>query len=231
MQRFDLYTHIHKAIRALLFDTIEVVGRTDFRRADELAGTFATVRRTIRLTREHAEHEDREIHPILHRLAPEVAADLEAGHDRFDGVDMEVEKLLARMEGANTTSDERVSLGRKLHDLLGPLVADHLLHMAMEEARANRLLWAHLNDDELLAIQDRILATIPPHEVSEWLELLIVAGNLTERAALLAGLRASVPTDVFEGLTRAARARVGEDMWAEILRAADALGGAPASRV
>jgi hypothetical protein len=230
MQRFDLYTHVHKAIRALLFDTVEVVGRTDFRQAGELPAMFAAVRQMIRLTREHAEHEDREVHPLLHRLAPELAADLEAGHDRFQGIDAEIEKLLLRLESASTSSDERVSLGRKLHDMVGPLVADHLMHMALEEGRGNRILWAHLGDDELLALQGRIIAAIPPHEVSEWVELMVSAGNLPERAALIARLRAAVPAGAFESATARARATVGALLWSETLQAADALADANVAR-
>src|SRR5262245_6427048 len=148
MARFDLYTHVHKALRALLFDAVSAVGRTDFARESELPATLAALRRTLRLARRHAEHEDRDIHPLLHRLAPELAADLEAGHERFEGVERELEGWLTRIEGASPA--ERVSLGRRVHETLGGLVAEHLRHMALEESRANRVLWAHLSDAELL---------------------------------------------------------------------------------
>ena len=45
MQRFDLYTPVHKAIRVLLFDAVEIVGRTDFRRTSELPALLANMRR------------------------------------------------------------------------------------------------------------------------------------------------------------------------------------------
>jgi hypothetical protein len=228
MQRFDIYTLVHKAVRALLFDTVEAVGRTDFSRTAELPATLAAVRRTSRLTHAHAEHEDREIHPFFHRVAPEFAAELEAGHDRFDGAEAELEKLLARLENPNASVEERVSLGRKLHDLIGPLAADHLVHMAVEETRGNRLLWAHHTDAELQALQGRILAAIPPDEASAWLELMVRAGNLTERAGLIASVRAAVPPAAFAGLTAAARAGVGERAWNEAVEAANALAPATA---
>src|SRR5262245_14149357 len=115
MTRFDLYTHAHKAVRILLFDAVAALGRTDFGREFELPATLATVRRALRLARRHAEHEDREIHPLLHRLAPELAADLEAGHERFDGMDREIERSLARLESAGAA--ERVSLGARIQRL------------------------------------------------------------------------------------------------------------------
>jgi len=226
MTRFDIYTHIHKAIRVVLFDTVATVGRTDFGREAELPATSAAIRRMIRLTHLHAQHEDREIHPLLHRLAPEVAADLEAGHDRFDGIDREIEGCLTRMEGE--TSAVRISLGRRVHEMLGGLVADHLEHMALEESRANRILWAHLTDAELLALQDRVMGAIGPEEMTEWVELLIPAGNLTERAGLVAALRGVMPAEAFDALTAPGRARLGEAGWSETLEAAGALAAAQA---
>ena len=224
MARFDLYTHVHKAIRVLLFDAVTAVGRTDFGRESELPATLATVRRTIRLTRLHAEHEGRDIHPILHRLAPELAADLEAAHDRLEGMDREIESCLARMEGA--PAPERVSLGRRVHEKLGGLVADHLQHMALEESRGNRVLWAHLSDAELLAVQDRVMAAIGPVELAEWVELMIPAGNLGERAGLVAALGAALPAEAFASLTAPARSRLGEARWNETLAAAEAFASA-----
>src|SRR5262245_33953069 len=110
MTRFDLYTHVHKAIRALLFDALQTVGRTDFARESELPTVLVSVRRTIRLAHLHAQHEDREIHPLLYRLAPAEAAGLEAGHERFDGIEREIERDLTRLESAAPAV--RVSLGR-----------------------------------------------------------------------------------------------------------------------
>jgi len=222
--RFDVYTHVHKGIRVLLFDTVATVGRTDFGREAELPAAIATIRRTLRLTRLHAEHEDREIHPLLHELAPEVAADLEATHDRFDGIEREIEGCLGRMEGA--TPELSISLGRRVHEILGGLVADHLEHMALEESRANRVLWANLTDAELLAVQERVMAAIGSEEMAEWVELMIPAGNLTERAGLVAALQAVMPAEAFDALTAPGRALLGEAGWSETLEAAEALAAA-----
>jgi len=198
MTRFDLYTHAHKALHALLFDALANVGRTDFEQGLGVPAAAAAVRRAVRLAARHTRHEDREIHPILHRLAPAVAADLEATHDRLDGLDRGIESLLARLGSAGPT--ERGSVGRKLHETLGHLVGEHLLHMNVEETRVSRILWAHLSDEELVRLQDRILASVDPAERSEWIEWLLLAGNPAERASLLAALerarveRAGVPS-------------------------------------
>jgi hypothetical protein len=112
--------------------------------------------------------------------------------------------------------------------------------MLQEETRANRVLWAHTTDAVLLAVQGEILAAIPPEELADWTELMLVAGNLTERAELLAGLRAAVPAEVFAALTAPAEHRLGAEAWARALSVERALpaqnalaadGSAPAGAV
>lgn len=211
MRRFDLYHHVHKAVRGLWFDALAAVQRTDFTNDAEVVATSAVLRRTMRLAQLHAEHEDHAIHPVLHRLAPDLAADLEAGHDRFEGLDKEIERDLTRV--STSTPAERASLGVRIQDRLTALVADHLMHMSIEESRANRVLWAHHTDAELVAIQDQILAAMPPAEIAEWLDWMLPAGNRPERVGLLGALMPAVPPHVFEGLTAGARARLGEAEW------------------
>ncbi|MBL8858108.1 MAG: hypothetical protein JNL28_06385 [Planctomycetes bacterium] len=219
MTRFDLYTHVHKAVRALLFDAVEAVSRADFERDFEVSAALCAVRRTLRLLGSHARHEDEAIHPLLHRVAPDLGADLEAAHDKFDGLEREVEVLLARIESGHAA--ERVPLARRLHEMLCGMTAEHLVHMGVEETRSNRMLWAHFTDEELAAAQERIVSSVSPEEMSEWLEWMIPAGNWGERVDLMSEMRAAVPADVFAGLTSRARAMVGDRMWRELLAEAD----------
>ena len=194
MTRFDLYAHVHKALRVLFLETLAAAGRTDFENPLELPALASTVRRTARLASGHAEHEDRAIHPLLHRHAPELAADLEAGHDRYEGLERKLEETLVALERAEPA--QRAALGRQLAETLDAYVADNVTHMRLEETRANRVLWAHLDDGELIAIQGQILAGMTPAQIEEMVELMLAAGNARERAALLTALAAKSNTQV-----------------------------------
>jgi hypothetical protein len=229
MTRFDLYTHVHKAIRLLLFDAVDTVGRTDFSRDEDIEPVLFAVRRTLRMMHAHAHHEDEAIHPVLHRVAPDLAAELEAAHDKFDGLGREIEAGLVRI--GRGSASERVSLGRRLHDMLGILVAEYLFHMAAEESRANRMLWAHLTDAELIDVQGRIMNTISPEEMRDWIEWMIQAGNWNERVDLVAALRGTVPAEVFGPLTERGRAAVGEAQWSALICGAEERSSGRASSV
>ncbi|BDG05298.1 hemerythrin domain-containing protein [Anaeromyxobacter oryzae] len=212
MSRVDLYGTVHKGIRGLLAGTAALAGRTDFARAEEAARAAAEVRRLLGFLDEHAHHEDTWVMPEVARIAPELHADLAADHVRTDGLHRELAGLAARVEGA--TEAERVSLGARIHERLWRLAAEHLRHMAREEADAQRVLWAHRTDEELGQLHGRLLASIPPARMAEWSAIILPALATRERAGMLAGMRAAMPPPVFERITAPARDALGPVEWA-----------------
>ena len=187
--RFDLYTPIHKAIRQILFDLSSMEGRTDY---DDRAccATFADrATRALQLVSEHAAHEDREVLPELKRHAPAVEARLSAQHVELESI---AEEVLARAAALDTASDaERRSAGAAMHVLVNRLVSGHLEHMAFEESDANGALWTAFADPELVAMHGRILSSITPPRMAEWMQWMLPALNPSERSRL-----ASAPSRV-----------------------------------
>lgn len=215
MQRFDLYRPIHKAIRTLLFETTQLCARCDFGHAGDGARAAAAVRRLADFLHEHAAHEDAVIAPELERLSPELAADLRNDHARIAGLEAELVALSERLGGA--TDSERVSLGRRIQDRLGRLVAEHLAHLEREECQVNRILWAHLDDGRLRELEERIVASIPPARTAEWLAVLLPAVSRPECAAILGGVAQAVPPVAFAELTASARVALGPERWSTAL--------------
>jgi hypothetical protein len=134
------------------------------------------------------------------------------------GLGREVLALAERLAGS--TGLERVALGRRLHERLARLAAEHLVHMQREERDVNRSLWAHRTDEELRALHGRIVGSIPPERNAEWLGLILPALSLPERTALLAPLRAALPAAGLRQLTAPARTALGHEGWARTAAAA-----------
>ena len=191
MTRFDLFTTVHKGLRAALFGAVQQAGRADFTQTGEADAVAASVRRALSYLAEHAEHEAREIVPEIGRHSAELAADLGADHARTGGLEQQVLDLADRLAGA--MSAERLSIGRRLSHRLAQLTAEHLRHMEREEVQANRVLWAHRTDEELAAIHGRIVAAIAPSRIAEWMELLLPAVNATEGEQLRSSIAAGEP--------------------------------------
>ncbi|MEZ5990244.1 MAG: hemerythrin domain-containing protein [Planctomycetota bacterium] len=186
MTRFDIYTKIHKAIRAALFDAHVGLGRTDFTDAAEAEAFAGRLDRLCDFLDEHAAHEDEVLLPALAGVAPLLHADLRSDHARLDGLQNECRALADRLAGAGPA--ERAALGRRLHVELGRLVAAQLGHMEREEVEGHRALWASFDDATLLAFHGRILAAIPGPRMAEWLALMLPTLNRSERAEVEAAL-------------------------------------------
>jgi hypothetical protein len=214
MTRPDLYSTVHKGIRAGLFRALELAAATDFGDEAAAARAGAAVTRILGFLAEHAEHEDRCLLPSITAHCPDLAADLSSDHARTHGLELELGQLVRRIPEANAS--ERVSLGRRVQDRLANLTSEHLRHMGVEESQANRVLWANLGDGELMAIHGRIVGAIPPARMAQWMELILPAASFPERLAMVGGLRANLPVPVFVQATALARAALGRDAWSAI---------------
>ncbi len=217
MNRLDLYRTPHRAIRALLFGTTLQLARTDFAVESEARLAVAAGERLLGFLHEHAEHEERVLMPALEALSPEVASELRADHHRTAGLEREFAQLLARTALAGEA--ERVSLGARLNQRAALLTAEHLPHLEREEVLANRLLWAHKSDAELMLLHQQVVADIPPARLAEWFEVILPAMSCSERAPLVAGLL-QAPSEVFDVITAPARRALGKVAWETTLERA-----------
>ncbi len=191
MDRLDLFTALHKGLRAALFDAVRAVARADFRDEDQARGARAAVTDVLAFLADQAALADAVLWPEIAALGPELGASLRSDRVRVAGVERKCAELAARI--AETSGIARLAVARRLHATLALLCAEHLVHMDRLETQANRLLWAHRSDDELRAIERRLLALIPAERLSAWLALVVPACCAPERDDLLDRMRSGLP--------------------------------------
>jgi len=78
----------------------------------------------------------------------------------------------------------RVKLGSEVRRRFHFFVAQQLEHLDREANEVTQVLWANLGDADLIAITGRIVASIPPARMAEWMELMLPALSRPEREAL-----------------------------------------------
>ena len=178
--RLDTLTPIHKGLRRALFETAIHLARTDFAAPDEVAAATQKVGEILDFLREHAEHEDREVLPIVARLDPRLAEQLHVDHTQLERLAIAVESLWPRLEALDVPL-ARAQLGAELARRFNALVAAQVVHMDREEREMNAVLWAHLGDDELGQLSKRIVSAIPPARMQQWGSLVEPSLNGTER--------------------------------------------------
>jgi hemerythrin-like domain-containing protein len=183
--RFDMYTPIHKALRRVMFETAIALARTDFNDADEVAAATRSVSDCATFMREHAEHEDRELVPLIARLDPELGAALEREHPELERLTIDTESLWPRLEALDVPVG-RAQMGAELARRFQTLVAAQLRHMDREEREVNAVLWANLGDDELRQINLRIVKAIEPARLQELMPLIAASLSRPEREAMAA---------------------------------------------
>ena len=92
MTKIDLYSFVHKPQRARLFGLVVEAGMVDPGDAPATAALSGAVRALTHELRTHAMHEDTFIHPLLRKLVPAVAEQLEAEHEHIDERLVELER-------------------------------------------------------------------------------------------------------------------------------------------
>lgn len=214
--RVDMYAGIHKAMRALMADTLLALGRMDCDDGLELAQTTQQVLALMDACASHLKHENEFIHAALEARAPGASAVIAHEHDDHLA-------HIGRLAGAatallRTPAAQRPAAVLALYRDLSLFIAENFHHMHVEETAHNAVLWARYTDAELDAIHDALVASIPPEEMMGIVRWLVPFMNPAERTALLADMRAKAPEAVFHAVLDAARPHLTQGEWTKLAR-------------
>jgi hypothetical protein len=194
----DLYKDIHKGIRAELFDVTAEAGRLDPSEGIARAALATHVTDVVDLLTGHARHEDAAIQPVLEHRLPDLAERIEVDHLTLEA---HMDDLVAM--ASDLAAPAVVDPGPGVHRLylaLASFTSDYLRHQDVEERVVMPALEATVGLEAVVAIHQAILADIPPDEMAKGLSVMIPAMNVDDRTALLGGMQAGAPAEVFAGV-------------------------------
>jgi len=215
--RTDLYTLVHKGLRAFMADVLVATGRMDPLDDDEVADVASRVGALLTLCRSHLEHEDRVIHTMLEHARPGSTARTAREHEghlrSFDALAGHLDRLQQAAVAA------RPAAALDLYRALALFVGDNLAHMHVEETVNNAALWACFRDSDLDAAHRAIVDAIPPQEKALFVHWIVPCVAPAERAAMLAAMQASMPAGLFGQVVDSVRPHLGERNWRKLLAA------------
>jgi len=215
--RHDVYGNIHKALRAMMFDTLQRVGTLDVTDDDDMARTLGQAERLLAHLTSHLEHEDEFVHPALEACSPGASVVTADAHAEHRG---SIAALAAEISALRSAAAAERSLrSARLYRHLALFVADNLQHMHIEETAHNTLLWAACTDAELQALTGRIVAHLQPQIMAEALDWMAASLNPAELAELFGGIQLQAPPEAFRSLLEIARSRLDDKRWARLARA------------
>lgn len=221
--RVDMYTFIHKALRQAMAQVLHGLGALDAREEQECKVVLDGVDRLLTLLRSHLQHENDFLHTAIEARHPGGARQTADDHAEHQEAIGNLEDEVRALRGVQ--ADHRAPLALRLYRHLAAFVGENLTHMQIEETRGHATLWALYSDVELVDIHDRLLASLPPAELTETARWMAAALSVPELAALFSDLRGKAPPPAFEASLEVARAQLDERRWAQLARA---LGLAPA---
>lgn len=197
-ERFNIYTQIHKGLRAFMSEVLMAVGRADPNDLSEVDSALESVRALLAFAQVHLEHEEHFIHTALEARRPGASADTHndhAGHLRA----FEALQAAVRAVEWNPPSQRAQAL-RQLYRQLALFVAENFEHMHVEETQNHAVLTSCYSEDEVRALNQRLVAAVKPADMATALRWMVPASNAGERAALLCGMQRAAPAPVFAGV-------------------------------
>lgn len=198
---FDLYREVHKGLRLALFDLTVAAGAADCADPSERAAVVAHTERVVALLHAHHGHEDAFIQELVQEHAPRLAEIVESGHVETEHDLVELDDRLARLAAA--TGGAAVAAGLDLYRFLALFTARYLAHMALEEGAVMEALRDAMTFGQLFEVEMRLRGSVAPPLMVEFMAVMLPAMNPDERTAMLGGMHAGAPAEVF-GLFRAA---------------------------
>ena len=215
--RFDIYTTIHKALRAWMADTLLAVGRMDVDDGPDRVQTLERVQALLSMCRAHLQHENGFVHPTMEARAPGSSGTIGQEHvDHVTAIDG-----LARQTEALQRADaaQRPQIALVLYRALALFVAHNFEHMHVEETAHNAVLWGHYSDPELVAVHDALVGSVPPAEMMAVMRWMVPHMTPAERAAMLGDMQQRAPAPVLVAVLDVVRPHLDERAWDKLQRA------------
>lgn len=220
MNREDLFTLIHKGLRAMLYDMGLKLQTNDFMDEPVTSEILSHMRNTLELMNHHADYEEGFIFPELRAFEPGLVETLELDHREIERLGSILESTMAGIEGVKG-ADAFIGLGDRLQREFNAYLAFFLKHLNYEEAEAIQASQRHFSDDELRIMRGNIVAATPAEQNTEFMRWMFSSANSNELAESLVGIKASgIPPQALEGMLAFARGIVGEEKWEIIQRKA-----------
>ncbi len=214
--RMDMYAGIHKALRALMADTLLAVGRMDSSDELELAQTTQRVVELLDFCYSHLTHENDFVHAAMEARAPGASAAAAHDHEEHEHNILALRQQVEALR--ESPAEQRPGRGQDLYRALALFIAGNFQHMHVEETAHNAVLWARYTDAELIEIHNALVASIPLEEMMFVLRWMVPFMNPAERAGMLGDMQAHAPAPAFAAALGTVRPHLSAREWDKLAR-------------
>jgi hypothetical protein len=197
MTRYNSFNLIHKALRAMMYDTALTLQQTHFADNSEALAAIAKVEDVIYHFEKHAHHEDTFMLPAIEAHEPALVEAFEGEHV----ADIELGNRLVTLLNIFRSCEnnmEKINCGSAINKAFRDFMVFNIVHMAKEESEINRVLWANFTDQELIELNGRLVSSIPPADMMANVTWFMRGINKAEAIDWLIAVKQAAPPFVFE---------------------------------
>jgi hypothetical protein len=218
--RYNIYTHIHKGLRASLCQNLVELGRLDDTDTEAVTQQLAACDHLLRFCLSHLQHEDHFIHVLLNeqlRIPMQIGkAPLQTELDHHQH-EREIKKLQTEI----VLIKQLPALRRRqalleFYSDFAIFVADNFTHMHLEETYNAELLWEYFSDAQIHNIHQRLVASLSPDESLQSLLMLLPNITHTERLDVLQSMAQAVPAETIEMLVGTLKPLISNREWQKL---------------
>lgn len=215
MQRVNPFNMIHKALRALLYDTALSLQQTYFADSNESEVALAKIEAVIHQFEQHAYHEDTYVFPAVKAYNPQLAEAFESEHEEDHALGEKLKHLL-NIFRACSNAEEKIICGSAITQAFREFMIFNLEHMAKEEVDINKVLWEQYSDEQILQLNAKIVANIPEAEKAFTSKWMMRGVNKAEAIEWLKSIKRMAPPFVFQALYGLTETELPESIRAEV---------------
>lgn len=195
--RHDAYKYIHKGLRMAQCQMLVQLGQADFA-AEGAADLLAELRALMAFGALHIGHEETHVHVHLNDREPSSTEALDRDHAEHRQSFARLEALIEQVEIA--ALHDKAAAGHRLYLVYALFIAHDFEHMNEEETVNNDRLWRLFNDDQIIAMERSIVASLSPEKAMFSMRLMLPALSRDERAGFLTAIRPGVPAEAFTAM-------------------------------
>jgi hemerythrin-like domain-containing protein len=214
--RYNTFNRIHKALRAMLYDTATELQRTDFNNDEESGPILQKITVVVDMFEKHAHTEDTLVFPAASQYEPAIIDAFEKEHAKDHELSQKLRTLAAIFNSLHTP-EEKIQLGSAIRKSFVEFLVFNLEHMAREEDIINNLLWRYYSDEEILAIEQMVVSSQPPEAIAfAWKWMLRGLSN-QEIVRWLKTVEKNAPDFVFNNLFATAERELTNDRFHKVI--------------
>jgi hypothetical protein len=221
----DLFTPIHKGLRSMIYDLGSRLQTADFSDKTASASLLADLQHeftnaisatcVLCLLHLHAGHEETQVFPSMRSIDPALIRALVEDHSEITRRLLALTKLADRLVTLEAP-EQRAELGARINREANEFFAFYLVHLNKEEVTIVPAMKEHFTDEQMQAMQGRIIASLPPERLACLLRWMLPSLTTSELTQLLTGVKRGPTPQALPFINAIGMAHVDPARWTAV---------------